>query len=173
MRPHLSSVGRSSKRRSLSGSDVRRLALHGALVALVSLLSLACTIDERQSGIPAQAQETINIFTADFNEGRFDKIYREAAEEWRASVTLEQSNETFNRLRERLGSLNDRTYTSGKQQQTATGAPSGNSLLIRYNTKFKRADGTENDGMETFTLVEREGRYLLAGYSVSSNLLKQ
>ena len=42
---------------------------------------------------------------------------------------------------------------------------------LRYNTKFKRGD-TETDGLETFTLIERDGRYQLAGYSVNSNALK-
>jgi hypothetical protein len=173
MRLYPSSIGRSSRQRFLSGSEVRRLSLYAAFVALVSLLSLACTIDERQSGIPDKAQETINSFTADFNEGRFEKIYREAAEEWRARVTLEQSNETFRRLKERLGTPHERTYTSGKQQPNPAGAPSGSSLVIRYNTKFRLADGSENDALESITLIERDGRYQLAGYSVNSNLLKQ
>jgi hypothetical protein len=125
-------------------------------------------MDERQSGIPTKAQETINNFTENFNAGSFDKIYLEAAEEWRSGVTLEQSNETFRTLKERLGVIKERTYTSGKQQQSPSGALPGNSLVIRYNTRFDRAEG-----METFTLIERDGRYLLAGYSVSSNLLKQ
>jgi hypothetical protein len=136
-----------------------------ALVALVS--SAGCAIDERQSGIPSTAQESINTFTADFNEGNFDKIYRDAAEEWRSRVTPEQSNETFRTLKERLGLIKERAYTSGKQQQNPSGTLPGNSLVVRYNTKFDRAEG-----METFTLIERDGRYQLAGYSVSSNVLK-
>ena len=168
---HLSLRERSSKGRNVSGSKLKAFSF--ALLALVITLSVACKIDERQSGIPSKAQEAINSFTEDFSAGRFDKIYNEAAGEWRARVTFEQSNETFRTLKERLGTIKERTFTSGKQQQNPSSELPGNSLVVRYNTKFKRPDGTETDGMETFTLIERDGRYLLAGYSVSSDALKQ
>jgi hypothetical protein len=161
----LSDREESSKRCVLSGSNIKRLSLLFALVAFAS--SISCKIDERQSGIPSTAQESINIFTADFNEGNFDKIYSDAAEHWRSRVTPEQSNETFRTLKERLGAIKERAYTSGRQQQNASSNLPGNSLVVRYNSKFDRAEG-----METFTLIERDGRYQLAGYSVSSNLLK-
>lgn len=155
------SNGRSSLIRNL-----KSLRLLLALTLLPASLT-GCRIDERQSGIPSSAQETINILTEDFNAGRFQKIYMEAAEEWRGRVTEEQSNETFRTLKERLGTIKDREYTSGRQQQNPGGNLPGNSLVLRYNTQFERAEG-----METLTLIERDGRYQLAGYSVSSNLLK-
>jgi hypothetical protein len=163
---HLSSGEGLSKRRVISGRNIKRLSLLCAFALFASLGG--CRVDERQSGIPGAAQEVINVFTEDFNAGRFDKIYLESAEEWRTRVSLEQSNQTFGTLKERLGAIKERTYTSGKQQQNPGGNLPGNSLVVRYNTKFNRAEG-----METFTLIERDGRYLLAGYSVSSNLLKQ
>jgi hypothetical protein len=162
---HLSRRGSSSNVLARSGSNIKRLSLLFALVAFA--LSIACRIDERQSGIPSRAQDAIGAFTEDFNAGRFDKIYREAAEEWRARVTLEESNETFRTLKERLGFIKEREYTSGRQQQNVGGDAAGGSLIVRYNTRFDRAEG-----IESFTLIEREGNYLLAGYSVSSNVLK-
>jgi hypothetical protein len=169
---HLSSRGRFASPRVLFVSNLKSLSLLCGALALV--ISMGCAVDERQSGIPSKAQDSINLFTEDFNAGRFEKIYAEAAEEWRSRVTLEQSNETFRTLKEKLGEIKqERTYTSGRQQQNPGAGLPANSLLIRYNTKFKRPDGTETDGMETFTLVERDGRYQLAGYSVSSNVLKQ
>jgi len=142
--------------------------------ALLLLSGPACTVDERQSGIPSKAQDAVNLFTEDFNAGRFEKIYTEAADEWRSRVTLEESNQTFRTLKERLGEIKpERTYTSGRQQQNPGAGLPANSLVIRYNTKFKRADGAEADAVETFTLIERDARYQLAGYSVSSNALQQ
>lgn len=131
------------------------------------LFSAACTIDERQSGIPLKAQETISAFTEDFNGGRFDKIYNESAQEWRDRVSVEQSNETFRTLKERLGVIKEREFTSGRQQQNPSSNLPRNSLVVRYNTRFERAEG-----IEAFTLIERDGRYLLAGYSASSDALK-
>jgi hypothetical protein len=164
---HLSSGARVSDGRASSTRNVKTLSLLLALAALLASLT-GCRIDERQTGIPSAAQDSINTLTEDFNAGRFDKIYAEAAEEWRGRVTQEQSNETFRTLKERLGVIKEREYTSGKQQQNPGGNLPGNSLVLRYNTRFERAEG-----METLTLIERDGRYLLAGYSVSSNLLKQ
>lgn len=149
-----------------SGPNIKGLSLLLALVILT--FTIACKIDERQSGIPATAQDVINIFTEDFNSGRFDKIYLEAADEWRGRVTVEQSNQTFGTMKERLGEIKERTYTSGRQQQNPSSNLPVNSLVIRYNTRFERSEG-----METFTLVERDGRYVLAGYSVNSNALQQ
>lgn len=166
MTPHPSSGERPLKRRVLSISSLKRLSLVCALMVLA--FSLACRVDERQSGIPATAQEAINTFTEDFNAGRLDKIYNEAAAEWRARVTLDESNQTFRTLKERLGAIKERTYTGGRQQQTPQGNLPANSLVIRYNTRFDRAEG-----IESFTLIERDGRHQLMGYSVSSNLLKQ
>ena len=164
MKLHLSAVEESFESSQRSASKLKGFAFSCVLIAV---LSLACTVDEKQSGIPLNAQETINAFTADFNEGRFDKIYGESAEEWRAQVTLEQSNETFRRLKEQLGAIKERTFTSGRQQQKQSDNLPGNSLVVRYNAKFERAEG-----MESFTLIDRDGRYWLAGYSVSSNMLK-
>ena len=178
MRLHLSpGEGLSAKRklaiRHLKPSSLaRELSFLLIALALASVLFAACTVDERQSGIPASAQETIDLLTEDFAAGRYEKIYREAADEWRARATLEESNEIFRRLKEKLGTVKERTFISGRRQQTPTAELPANSFVLRYNTKFKRGD-TETDGMETFTLIERDGRYQLAGYSVNSNALKQ
>jgi hypothetical protein len=162
----LSTRGRLSE----AGGGPHGLKLQGIFFAgafLVLALSFGCKVDERQSGIPSEAQEAINSFSEDFNAGRFDKIYRETADEWRAQVTPEQSNEIFQKLKERLGPVKERTFTSGRQQQKGYEKLPANSLVIRYNTKFERSEG-----METFTLIERDGRYQLGGYSVSSDVLK-
>jgi hypothetical protein len=166
---HLSPRGRFSLRRKAS-SHPKRIFLRSCTMLLLAatLFSLACKVDERQSGIPSKAQESIDTFTEDFNSGRFDKIYAEAAEEWRTRVNPEQSNETFRTLKERLGAITGRTFTSGRQQQNPSANLPANSLTVRYNTTFERAQG-----MESFTLIERDGRFSLAGYSVSSDALKQ
>ncbi len=178
MRLHLSPREGLSQKRKLAirrikpTSVSRELSLPLIVLALAFILSTACTVDERQSGIPQAAQETVNLLTEDFAAGRYEKIYREAADEWRTRATLEESNEIFRTLKEKLGTVKERTFVSGRRQQTPTAELPANSLVLRYNTKFKRGDA-ETDGLETFTLIERDGRYQLAGYSVNSNALKQ
>ena len=101
--------------------------------------------------------------TSDIADGNYEKIYTEAAEEWRQAATLEQSNATLKTLKDRLGNVKGRSFHSATEQD----ATDGHSFVITYETSFDRADG-----METFTLVERDGRWLLARYFVNSDALK-
>lgn len=138
-------------------------------IALVAWSSgfAGCTIDERKR-IPAEAQLTIDTVTEDIAAGRWAKIYHEAAEEWRNAVgSPEENQRILARLRDRLGRVSGRTLYSGREQQSASAPLSGHALELVYQTTFERADGVEQ-----FTLLEREGRWLLARYSVSSNALK-
>jgi Protein of unknown function (DUF4019) len=130
----------------------------------ILLFSVACDLDPRQSGIPPQAQERIDTVAADINEGRYEKIYSEASAEWQQMTTLEQSNAIFNRLKTNLGNVKGRTYQTARSEEQSA---SGRTLVIRYHTSFERGEG-----METFTLVERDGHWLLAKYFVNSDALK-
>jgi hypothetical protein len=126
-------------------------------------LFAGCTLKANRGGIPAQAQAAIDTVSADIGAGRYEKIYTEAAEEWRRATTPEQASATFKTLKDKLGSVRSRSYHSATEQET-TG---GHSFVITYTTSFERAEG-----METFTLVERDGRWLLARYFVNSEALK-
>ena len=144
--------------------------LHPFLFALL-FLTLACSVGQQQqqrpSSIPEEAQATIDRVTADIEAGRDEKIYGEAAEEWRRNSTPAQSKAIFELLRLKLGKMKERARQTVHDEQKTVGADALHSLVIRYDTKFERADG-----METFTLIERDGRWLLAGYLVNSDALK-
>ena len=116
-----------------------------------------------RGGIPQQAQAVIDVTSNDLAEGRYEKIYAEAAEEWRQAATPEQANATFKRLKERLGNVKSRSFHSATDQDST----SGHTFTITYNTSFEHGEG-----METFTLVERDNRWLLARYFVNSDALK-
>jgi hypothetical protein len=126
----------------------------------------ACSVNERR-GVPAGAQEAVERVTEDIAAGRDAKVYEEAAEEWRASVSSEDSARMLSRVRERLGKVESRALHTGKEQQSASPPLSGHTLELTYQTRFERGSA-----MERFTLVEREGRWLLAGYKVTSDLLR-
>ena len=126
----------------------------------------ACGVDERRS-LPPAAQAAIDAVTDDISAGRDEKLYDEAAAEWRANVSADENKKILERVRTRLGKVESRAFHSGKEQQNASGRLSGHALEVVYQTTFER--GT---AMEKFTLLEREGRWLLAGYSVSSEALK-
>jgi hypothetical protein len=135
------------------------------LLALVFLAS--CTSTQKQIGIPAEAQTTIDAITEDIAAGNDERIYQEAADEWRQASTLEQTKEFFKTLRTKLGKVKSRAFHVARGEQNAGGLDTGQSYVVQYQTTFENAEG-----METFTLVERNGRWLLARYFVNSEVLK-
>ena len=155
-----------SGRRGLNKLLLRRAAINCLLPTAICLLLSSCAVDERRS-IPAGAQAAIERVTEDVAAGRDEKVYGEAAEEWRTTVSAEESSRTLARVRERLGRVESRALHQGREQQSAPAPLSGHTLELVYETRFER--GT---GMERFTLVERGGDWLLARYTVSSDVLK-
>ena len=105
--------------------------------------------------------------TEDIAAGRDEKVYGEAAPEWRAQVSSEENARILARVRERLGRVESRALTKGTEQQSASPPLSGHALELFYSTRFERGSATER-----FTLLERGGEWLLAGYTVSSDALK-
>jgi hypothetical protein len=126
----------------------------------------ACAVDERR-GVPAGAQEAVERVTDDIAAGRDEKVYAEAAEEWRAAVSSGENSRLLSRVRESLGRVESRALRTGREQQSAAAPLSGHALELVYATRFERGSATEK-----FTLLERGGDWVLAGYSVNSDLLK-
>lgn len=167
-----------NKRRSLS---VVKTALRGKakpyrtakrqsrIVALsvCTFLFGGCSEGARRTGIPAGAQAVLETAIEDIDAGRYEKLYEEAADEWRRDATLEQSKATFRTLQEKLGNVRTRSFDTAREEQTGTAPIAGHSLVVVYQTSFEHGDG-----METFTLIERGGQWYLAKYYVTSTALK-
>ena len=130
-------------------------------------LAILCTAcgerGMRRSGLPAGAQTALDAAREDIDAGRHEKLYNDAAPEWRANKSLEESSATFQRLRDKLGRPGVRNQQTAREEQTG----SGHTVIVIYQTSFERGDA-----METFTLVERGGQWQLAKYFVSSTALK-
>ncbi len=136
-------------------------------ISILVLLSSACSSQNiRRSGMPAAAQTVLDTSIEDIDAGRYDKLYHEAAEEWRNDSTLDESKATFQKLHDKLGKVHTRDLQSVREEQTSTAPIAGHSVVALYQTSFEQ--GT---GMETFTLVERSGHWYLAKYYVTSNAL--
>lgn len=136
-------------------------------VLCLALGFFACNASRRRSGIPAGAQSALDTAIEDIDAGRYDKLYQEASDEWRAQSSAEESKATFQTLRDRLGSARTRTQATAREEQTSTGPVAGHSVTVIYQTTFDRGEA-----IETFTLIDRGGRWALAKYYVSSSGLK-
>ena len=163
---HSDAYGKAKPHRNvLRQSRVRWLGFLSLVLALA--LCAACTRGERRSGVPPDAQSVLDTAIEDINTGRYDKLYNEAADEWRRDATLEESKATFERLREKLGRATVRDLQTAREEQTSTAPLAGHSLIAIYQTSFEHGHA-----METFTLVERDGKWFFAKYFVSSTALK-
>jgi hypothetical protein len=117
--------------------------------------------------VPSEVQEVVTSVGEQIAQERYEQIYNESSPLWKQEVSLEQSNQTFKTLREKLGKVENRSLHSATEQENSGGALKGHVYILRYETRFERGEG-----METFTLVEQDGRWLLARYFVNSTALQ-
>lgn len=137
------------------------------ILGAVLFLGVSCRSSARRSNIPAEAQTALDTAIDDIDNGRYDKLYQEASDEWRSQATPEDSRAKLQKLRDTLGKARTRTLNSAREEQTTTAPIAGHSVTALYQTTFDKAPGSE-----AFVLVENGGRWALAKYYVSSSALK-
>ena len=137
------------------------------LIVLSSLTASACRQDAERGRVPNEVNEVVANVGENIAQGRYEQIYNESSELWKKDVTLEQSNEVFKTLHTKLGKVESRALHSATEQQNSGGALKGHVYILSYQTRFERGDG-----METFTLIEENGRWRLARYFVNSTALQ-
>jgi len=137
------------------------------ILFLSSLTIVACRQDAGGGRVPSEVNEVIAGVGENISQERYEQIYNESSDLWKRDVTLEQSNEAFKTLRTKLGKVASRTLHSATEQQNSGGALKGHVYILTYQTRFERGDG-----METFTLIEENGRWRLARYFVNSTALQ-
>lgn len=149
--------------KAISFSSVRSVLL----LVLLSISSLACGLQSERRGIPAEVEAAINAVSEDIATDQYEKIYNDASELWRQDASLDQSISAFKTLKTKLGKVESRTVHSATEQENSGGPLKGEAFIVTYQTKFE-----QGPGMETFTLVKRDTRWLLARYFVNSTALK-
>lgn len=137
------------------------------LILALAVLSFACGSDLERRSIPPEVEAGINAVGDDIAAERYEKIYNESSELWRQDTTLDQSVATFKTLRTKLGAVENRVIQSATEQQNSGGPLKGRAYIVTYRTRFQNGEG-----METFTLIERDRQWLLARYFVNSTALK-
>ena len=91
-------------------------ALLLSITAAFLLLNAACGVEERRSGLPAAAQSSIDNITSDMARGDYEKIYAEAAEEWRQTTGADESRARLERIRNQRGNLLSRAQLSAQER---------------------------------------------------------
>src|SRR5256885_13140694 len=113
-------------------------------VIFLVVTCFACNASVRRSGIPAGAQTALDIAIEDIDAGRYDKLYQEASDEWRAQSSVEESKATFQKLRDRLGNARTRTQATAREEQTSTGPVARHSVTGNFQNTFEPGEGVGN-----------------------------
>ena len=142
------------------------LSLCWGVAFLISTLT-ACQANTERARVPSEVLEVVVNVGDLLAQERYEQIYNESSDLWKNDVSLEQSNQVFKTLREKLGRVETRGLHEATEQQNSGGPLKGHVFILRYQTRFERGEG-----METFTLIEENGRWLLARYLVNSTALK-
>lgn len=144
------------------------LCLSAFLIAFLPALTVsACRPNVERPRVPAEVLEVVANVGDQIAQERYEQIYNESSQLWKKDVTLEQSNEVFKALHTKLGKIESRSLNSATEQQNSGGVLKGHVFILSYETRFERGQG-----METFTLIEENGQWLLARYFVNSTALK-
>ena len=155
-----------SDKHELRQSSGIRLSIF-LIAFFASLMVSACRQDVERGRVPSEVEEVIAAIGENIAQERYEQIYNDSSSLWKKDVTLDQSNQTFKTLRTKLGKVESRALHSATEQQNSGGVLKGHVYILSYQTRFERGDG-----METFTLIEENGRWLLARYFVNSTALK-
>ena len=136
-------------------------------VFLIVLIVSACTRDAERPRVPTEVLDVVANVGDEIAQERYEQIYNESSDLWKKDVTLEQSNEVFKTLHNKLGKVESRSLHSAAEQQNSGGILKGHVFILSYETNFERGKG-----METFTLIEDNGHWRLARYFVNSTALQ-
>ena len=163
----MTAASRSSK--SIRSLLISNLYLHGAGALLLAavLLVAGCGLRSESRGVPAEVEAVIASVTDDIAAERYEKIYNDAADLWKNELDLEKTVSVFKTLQAKLGKIENRTLHAATEQDNSGGPMKGKAFIVTYQTRFEKGDG-----METFTLVERDHQWRLARYFVNSTALK-
>lgn len=149
-------------------NEARRTCGLVFLIAFLHLLTVsACRRDVERARVPTEVLEAVTNVGEQIAQERYEQIYNESSDLWKKDVTLEQSNEVFKTLQTKLGKVETRSLHSAAEQQNSGGTLKGHVFILSYETRFERGAG-----METFTLIEDNGHWLLARYFVNSTALQ-
>ena len=136
-------------------------------IAVLLIAVAACGLKSERRGLPAEVEAVIGTVTDDIAAERYEKIYNEAADLWKQESSLEETIAAFKTLQAKLGKMDNRTLHSATEQNNSGGPLKGNAFIVTYRTTFEKGEG-----METFTLVQRDHQWQLARYFVNSTALK-
>jgi len=116
-----------------------------------------------QSGPEQLAQTSAEAWLALTDAGKYAESWQQAAALFKAAVTQEQWVNALNNVRTPLGKVISRKFKSATYTTSLPGGPSGEYVVIQFNTTF----ANRKDAVETITpTLDKDGQWRVSGYFI-------
>jgi hypothetical protein len=135
------------------------------IVAAFSLLMLLamCPVVRAQQKPEQLAQQSAESWLALVDAGKYAESWQEAAQLFKAAVTVEQWNNALRASRDPFGKVLSRKVKSATYTKTLPGAPDGEYVVIQYESSFEHKQAA----VETVTpMMDKDGKWRVSGYYI-------
>ena len=135
------------------------------MVLTVSILVLGGCGKKGESNPEAEtvAIECSQAWLALLDTGKYAESWDEAAEFLRTAVGREDLSKSLLAARKPFGKMVSREIKSQQYTTSVPGAPSGQYVIIQYNTSFEN----EKSAVETITpMLDKDGKWRVSGYYI-------
>ena len=139
---------------------------HCRLLSLVLAVAVVTYASAGEQATKASTAAAVEMFHQQFNDGKFDDIWNQAADEFRAdALSMAGSKRPYDawmpHCREGLG----RVVSSSTVKWTANTKGSLTTVSLDQDTKFEHSTGVEH-----FSFLVSDGKVKLRGWSITSPL---
>ena len=136
---------------------------HVTLLALICILAafagVAYSADEKEKAATDAATQWLVLV----DSGQYAESWFQGASYFRRAVSKEQWKDALDTVRAPLGKVESRQLKSATFSTKVPNAPSGEYVIVQYETRFERAPGM----IETVTpMLEKDGKWKVSGYYV-------
>jgi hypothetical protein len=129
----------------------------------LTLLAGSTAAAQAQQKPEELAQQSAGSWLALVDSGKYPDSWQEAAQLFRAAVSKEQWQSAMRASREPLGKMLSRKVTSATYSKTLPGAPDGEYVVIRYDSRFEH----KQSAVETVTpMLDKDGKWRVSGYYI-------
>ena len=136
---------------------------HVTLFALICILTafagVAYSADEKEKAATDAATQWLVLV----DSGQYAESWFQGASFLRGAVSKEQWKNALDTVRAPLGKVESRQLKSATLATKVPNAPSGEYVILQFETTFERAPGM----IETVTpMLEKDGKWKVSGYYV-------
>ncbi|GMG88014.1 DUF4019 domain-containing protein [Biformimicrobium ophioploci] len=115
-----------------------------------------------QQAIAQDYTEAARAWLALVDSGNYGGSWQAAAPMFKQAVTEDKWEAAVTAARKPLGALKSRNFSGAKAASELPGAPDGSYQVLTFNASFEN----KKNAVETITLMDVEGNWLVVGYFI-------